>query len=255
MHKEKVRSYFDDLAEKYAHRLGPDSPFLAYYFQQRLRIACAELSLTGKHILDVGAGTGACFDFLKSNQIDLSHYLALDISAGMLAQSQIPPAQRMVGDIEQLSQLKHTFDYIFLLGVSSYMPISELEQVLHFANRHLRPAGQLIISFTYRSGLDFQIRKILSPILRQIIPGRGVIQQAFPITAMTPKEVQAMGTSQLVVSALRWLPPVIPGLHHLFPKWAIKVSGYLSRTNNKPDNLKLLRTDFVTFWVKVEPDV
>lgn len=255
MYRAQVKTYFDSLASSYAKRLGADSPFRAYYFDQRLRIACQGLSLEEKYILDVGAGTGALFDFLKSEKIDIRNYLALDISANMLDQSKIPPAQRIVGGIGSINQREKTFDYIFLLGVSTYMPIPEIEKVIKFASQYLSLGGQLIISFTYRLGLDFQIRRGLRPVISRILPGQHVLQQPFPITALTPKEVQAIPAPLLKLVGFKWLPPVLPGLHHFFSRLAVKISKSLNRPIYPYNRLRLLRTDFIAFWEKKEGHV
>jgi len=80
----------------------------------------------------VGAGTGSLYDFLLSKNIQ-SDYFATDITEKMLEQSKIPLERRFYGSLLDSNFPIQEFDYIFLLGVTSYMSPIEMEFTIDWA--------------------------------------------------------------------------------------------------------------------------
>jgi SAM-dependent methyltransferase len=176
-HQQKVRSFFDHLAPTYHRRYSPKSPFLRYFHQQRLQKALKEFSFSGKRVLDAGAGSGALYRALK----EPADYFATDLSDAMLEHSGIPKSAQYPGVLSEIHFPVDSFDFIFLLGVTTYMELNELKATLDWMEAHLTEEGVAIISFTNRQSLDFQVRKRLKPLISR---REGVLGQSFSVTAL-----------------------------------------------------------------------
>jgi len=244
-----VSQFFNGIASTYRARLDGTRPFLSYFFAQRLQLAITGLSLAHQKILDVGAGTGVLFDYLQEKAIP-NQYFACDSAEQMLGQSHIPLENRMVGNIHQLPLSWGSFDYIFLLGVSSYMSTETFEQTLPEAARRLDKEGQLIVSFTHQGGLDYRWRSIIHRLIPKGERRKGVITQAFQVQAYTPSAIAELASTHFQIKTIKWLPPVIPGLHHLSPQLAIFLSKFLDRYLSIIFLRRLLSSDFIIFLEK-----
>ena len=227
LHQQNVRQVFDQLAVTYAQRYSQQQPYLQYWFNERLRIALGNKDYHGKHILDIGAGNGALYQALHEKNSSFS-YQATDVSAAMLAESNIPIAQRWVGEISDWPAPTQEFDHIFMLGLVSYLSAEDLSEHLRWAREHLHPEGGLCISFTNRASWDFRLRRVLRPLLR-LWPGRGVLQQTFTIQAHSIKEVEALCTEAgFYMVQLKYVALGIPFLQHLSPALAAKAGIWLN---------------------------
>ncbi len=244
-----VTDFFNHIATTYQRRLDGTRPFLSYFFSKRLQLATAGLSLSHRNILDVGAGTGALFDYLQQQAIP-NHYFACDLADQMLVHSRIPIEKRFVGSIQQLPDTLDAFDYIFFLGVSSYMSIKAFRLDLLEAAVRLHKKGQIVVSFTHQGGLDYRLRSILHRLFPKGARSKRVITQAFQIQAYTPTEVLELASTHFQISTIRWLPPTIPGLHHLSPTLAVYLSKFLDRHLSLPFLQQLLSTDFIVILEK-----
>ena len=116
-HTQQVRHFFDRLAADYGERFTWRRPYHAWLFRERMRLATEGLDLDHASILDVGAGTGALYDFLTAHYRDLDYY-ACDLSAEMLRHSSIAAGRRFHGRITEITLPTDSFDFIFLLGVT-----------------------------------------------------------------------------------------------------------------------------------------
>jgi len=244
-----VTEFFNDIAATYQRRLDGTLPFLSYFFSKRLQLATAGLALSHSNILDVGAGTGALFDYLQEEAIP-NQYFACDLASQMLAHSRIPIEKRLVGSIQQLPDTLDAFNYIFFLGVSSYISIEALKLNLSEAATRLNKKGQVIVSFTHQGGLDYRLRSIIHRLFPKGGRSKGVVAQAFQIQAYTPTQVLELASTHFQISTIRWLPPTIPGLHHLSPTLAVYLSKFLDRHLSPPFLQQLLSTDFIVILEK-----
>ena len=157
--------FFDRTSTNYRAKYTQASPFHHYYFNERLHKATRGLELSGKHVLDIGSGTGNLYDHLLPRFPDM-RFFATDVSAGMLAQSLVPSPDRYVGFAYDHSFAQCSFDAVFMLGVTTYMDVAELERNLVFIAKSLAPDGQAVITFTHSGGLDTWMRWLLKLPLR-----------------------------------------------------------------------------------------
>ena len=225
---ENVRQYFDGLAAQYSRRYSSQRPYLAYWFCERCDQALGKKNYTGKRILDVGAGNGALYILLQQ-KFPTFNYYATDLSAAMLAESTIPNEHRWVGILHNWERAPAQFDHIFMLGLVPYLEPDDFFDHLAWAQKHLAPGGSLCISFTNRASWDYQWRRALRPLLR-LVPGQGVVQQAFSIEAHQ-LEVITTELSQLgwKLGQAGYIAASIPFLQHLSEAWAAKIGKWLNR--------------------------
>lgn len=224
-----IRSFFDHLAPTYAHKYSPEQPYLQYFFTTRLELATEQLPLANKTILDIGAGTGALYDFLKKQDLVFSYY-ACDISEKMLQAGSIPEDRQFVGEVDQIDWPVARFDYIFALGLTSYLDDEQMQRLISFCTQHLSEEGRAVISFTNRSALEVRIRHLLQPLARRLFKGKKrVFSQPFKTRAYTLAAArEAFMAKNLYYCKAKWGAPSIPFLHHWMPRWAVRTSKYLA---------------------------
>ncbi len=228
----RIQHFFDHLAPTYAQKYTSAHPFLRYFFSQRLQMATQGLELSGKTVLDIGAGTGALYDFLLQKFPDLDYY-ACDLSEAMLKASNIPKERCFMGEVQDIDWPVKSFDYIFGLGLTTYLSPKELDQLVDFCVGKMKPESQLILSFTNRSGWEVQLRRWLRPLIRKTVrrPDR-LFSQSFPTYAYRIKDIERLFvTKKLYTCKKEWLLPTVPFLHHLSPRLAVKISKRLKYFN------------------------
>jgi len=225
--KNKVAAFFDRISGGYRARYGSQNPFHSYFFRERLRAATEEFEFENKTVLDIGAGTGPLYDHLASYpEID---YYACDISPKMLAQSHIPAGRAFVGKATEIQFPKDKFDFIFLLGVTTYQTPDELKETLGFVRDRLAPNGRAILSFTNRSSADHLLRKILRGAVA--LAPDGVLGQAFTTYAYRLNEVSDMAdVYDLLVKRIVYLNQTFSPFNTLLPRASVALARRLSRT-------------------------
>lgn len=233
MVKER-KLFFSLISENYYARMSNKHPFLSYFYKQRLVSAGSGLQVKeGSKILDYGAGTGFLYDYLLSDDYSLSNYIGIDISADMLNQSNIPVHQREVGGLDRLKK-QQVQDYIFSLGVTTYMTEMELVEFLSLAREKLQKDGSLIISFTNKNSLDFKIRLFF----KNIIPSSWVKKQSmgYPfILAYNVKEVeQLLSKEGIQVERLTYLNQTVFPFNKIAPRLAVFIAQRLLSKSRRP---------------------
>lgn len=229
MSKTKTQSpeqYFDLRASSYRSDLLSD-PFLRYFHIQRLEAAIQGRPLSGKRLLDIGAGTGILYDYLMDAGID-TQYLACDVSKKMLEQSSIPRPQRFQGEAPDLFQDEAPFDGIFILGVSTYLSQNDIVKLLDFCCSKLNANGFIAISFTHRKSFDFWFRKWMKKLIPNRFKKGRVIGSTLSISAFTLKDVKAL-SADLNIEEVHWLNQTVPFLNRLLPKPAVYLAKIRKR--------------------------
>ena len=226
--RKLVQSFFDQLAPSYRERYEGRQVFLRYLHEERVGKALEGLELAGKTVLDIGAGTGILYERLLKMQAGVDYY-ACDISAAMLAQSTIPPERRWVGSPEECSFPVAEFDFIFLLGVTTYLSEEEFAGMLDYLAGHLAENGVAVLSFSNRLSLDFQLRRLLAPMLPRQLLKRTVLGQAFPFRGYSLEEAKGLAPGPLSPVAHKWLNATVFPFNRLFPRLSVFFSKRLLR--------------------------
>ncbi len=246
IHPKHVRQYFDRIAENYPKRLNRKNSFHAQFFDERLHKATEGLLFQDKKIWDIGAGTGVLYDYIVQ-QTDRFDYYACDLSAKMLAESQIPPERRHTGPPNWLQFPDSSFDYIFLLGVSSYLSSTALKEWIPLFAQKLRLDGRLVISFTNRNSWDYQLRKQIRPVVRLFVNSRQLIAQPFQTQAYDYLETLELFSSAFQLQKMNWLHNNIPLLNRVWPALSAKIARKLNRKGNRTQQLS---ADFLLTFSK-----
>lgn len=243
---DKVSTFFDRISDDYRERYGPQNPFHSYFFRERLQAATEGIQFENKIVLDVGAGTGPLWDYLaKYPGVD---YYACDISPMMLAQSRIPAGRAFTGKVTEIRFPRDKFDYIFLLGVTTYQTPDELKETLRFIGSRLAPDGQAIVSFTNHSSADHALRNILR-VARPLIRN-GVLGQAFTTYAYRLGTVEEMiAKHDLHLSRVIYLNHTFSPFNTLLPRPSVSMARWLSR-NCPASLLSFCSADFLLFLDK-----
>jgi SAM-dependent methyltransferase len=246
---DKVSAFFDRISCDYRERYGPQKPFHSYVFRERLQAATEGIQFENKIVLDVGAGTGSLYDYLaKYPSVD---YYACDISSMMLSQSRIPAGRAFTGKATEIRFPKDKFDYIYLLGVTTYQTPEELIETLRFIRKRLAPDGQAIVSFTNRSSADHALRRILR-VARPLIRN-GVFGQAFTTYAYKLGAVEDMiSTHGLHLNRVIYLNQTISPFNTLLPQPSVSLAWWLSR-NCPASLLSFCSADFLLFLGQKTP--
>lgn len=221
-----VRKYFDLIAVDYAKRYQKAGSYHAYFFNERLHEATKGIDFNGMAILDVGAGTGALYDFLKGNYKHWQ-YTASDISQEMLRHSSIPQVDQVIGQISDLQFTPKSFDFIFLLGVTTYIPRDTLKAQISSLHNLLKDNGKIIVSFTHSRSLDHHLRQILKPFSVLAKGKKAVIQQDFKATSYTKLEVLALIQTNFNLDSITWLNQTFTPFNQLFPRLSIRLARVL----------------------------
>ncbi len=245
--QEQVTTFFDRQAAGYRLKYSERQPYLRHVFKERIRLATAALPLRNCSVLDIGAGTGALYEHLEG-RLDAGRYYACDISAGMLAHSRIPEHQRFTGTVTDLPRPEKPFDYIFLLGVTTYMEKEELRRTLAFIEEHLSAKGKAVLSFTNRRSLDFRLRRLFRPLIRR--SGRGVAGQAFPVQAYKEEQINPLLPPGLTIADVKYFNFVIPPFEKLSPHLSVRLSRYFTAEALSPPLQRFLLADFLVFLEK-----
>lgn len=215
--EQQVKLFFDHLSANYPQRYTGSHPFHEQLFRERMEQAVAGLNFTNKTILDIGAGTGALYDYLFTTQENFDYY-ACDLSEKMLAQSRIPESRRFIGTVKTANLSLEKFDYIFALGLTTYLAEEEMTILLATLPDKLAAGGRVIMSFTHAHSMQWRARSLLRPLFRRLGFGSFLISQPFEIKAYTPEQVRQMLPSVLQVDRTCWLSPTLPLLSRFFPR-------------------------------------
>ncbi len=167
-----ITAQYDRVARIYA----PLEP-LFLIFPRARRLAVAAMALRpGATVLEIGAGTGRNLPYLLDAVGPEGRVLALDYSAGMLAEAERLVRRRGWRNVELLRQdaarLEIEGEVDAVLFSLSYSVIPEREKALARAWERLRPGGRVVVM---DGGLtETPLRPLLAPVgklLNKLGPG------------------------------------------------------------------------------------
>lgn len=246
---EKVRDFFDVVSDEYRGKYEKREVFHNYFFNERLEKATENLSFAGKVVLDIGAGTGNLYDFIKAKDDSVDFY-ACDISGKMLEQSRIPAKNRFVGKCYEINFPIKKFDYIFMLGVTTYLNADEMRKTAEFIYQNLAEDGQAIITFTNRQGLDTISRGLGKNVIRLFKVKNKVIGQSFEIYTYAPREIKTLNDGKLKSSAIKFLNHTIFPFSYLFPKFSVNLAKRFGGKIKSQNIASRFSSDFIVFYKK-----
>jgi len=238
----RLNTFFNARAEAYVKNV-----FVDYLFSRREEAALGDDTLAGYTLLDFGCGTGRLYAYFRQNRPAAAfQYLGLDPAGEMLAASPIPENERRVGDVSALRPEDGSFDRIYLLGVTTYLPDEVLVSSLAKLAGRLTENGRLVVHFTNANSLEVRLRQWLRPLLRRLTSGRHVASGGFDIYPRSMAQVDQFPLP-LALDQIRKLPATLPFLQHLSPRLAVWLSRRISR--RAPD---ALRMDFIVTYRRAE---
>ncbi|MBK7409698.1 MAG: methyltransferase domain-containing protein [Saprospirales bacterium] len=238
--RKRVQSFFDQLAPTYRQRYEGTQAFLKYLHEERVEKAVEGLDISGKTVLDIGAGTGILYDYLlgihgRHTREGYAYrgyayrgyayrgyayrgyaYHACDISAAMLAESRIPPDCRWVGLPWECPFPLVSFDAIFLLGVTTYLTEGELQEMLDYFRTHLSPEGVAVLSLSNSESWDFRLRNFVAPLLPKRLLRKTVLGQAFPFRGYSVEKFRKISPPGLQITGITWLNATVFPFSRLF---------------------------------------
>jgi SAM-dependent methyltransferase len=241
-----THSFFDHIAKEYNRKW--EQPYLRYFFLRRMELATSGFSPDGKRILDVGAGTGWLYDYLKEPGEELD-YQGLDISENMLRESKIPEDRRIIGNILDLALPSESFDTIFALGLTTYFKKKELELFFNKINDLLRSGGIALVSFTNPMSLDVQFRKGLG-FFSFLFPKNTLAGAGLSRFTYAPFRVRKALPEPLILNKVQYFSPTLPFLSNLSPKTAACWSPWMENLLGGTVVFPFLATDFMVFLEK-----
>jgi SAM-dependent methyltransferase len=247
---EHVKGYFDTISDSYGTKYTRQSRFHHYFFHERLEEATRGFDFGDGVTLDIGAGTCGVYSFLKA-QIGPFRYLATDISANMMAQSEVPPADQYPGVCYEIEYPVQAFDRILMLGVTTYLPDEYMQQTAEFIKSRLAPGGHAIITFTNRQSLDTRIRMLSKNILKLFKPKKQVLGQSFKIYTYSVEEARKLFEPQLRVEEVRWLNHTVFPLNLLLAGPSVSLAKSLHRRSSTAWWRRWLSSDFVLVMQRV----
>ena len=231
LNQEQVKEFFNSHSADYKQKYNKKNVFYEYFFFERLEEATNQLDLDNKFILDVGAGTGPLYDYLDAKGVNLENYLATDISNEMMSQGNIPSEQMKNGDLLELD-FNASFDFVFMLGVTTYMNEETIRKNFLKIESLLKPGGTLVVTFTNKKSLDILIRGILKPIARLFSKKETILSQKFNTWYYSKNEVVSLVPENLKIKKLANLNHTFFPLSRLLPSLSVKMAKNLHRYQN-----------------------
>jgi SAM-dependent methyltransferase len=239
-----VREFFDRIADTYSDKCSGTDAFHEYFFRERLAEATRGLDLSGKRVLDIGAGTGNLYDRLVEIDPDIDYY-ATDISPAMLANSRIPIDRRFVGPIEDVSLPVPDFDLVFLLGVTSYLTEPETASLFARVHELLTPGGLVVVTFTNAASLDWKLRRTAKFFGRWLMPARTVLGQTFTTNARHLTDVRTLLGERFTVSEVRYLNHTVFPLNQVLRSASVGLARKIHGRNPDSALMDRLSSDFL----------
>jgi SAM-dependent methyltransferase len=247
----RVRDFFDRIAPVYSDKYSGRDAFLHYFFNERLHEATRGFEFQDKSILDVGAGTGSLYDHLKKKAVNFE-YFATDISAEMLNQSAIPRDRRFVGHLEEIEFATQEFDFVFILGVSTYLNDSSLSNLLRKVTSMMSSGSRVIMSCTHRNSLDWRLRRLFKMFPSVIKPKNFVLSQDFTIYPRTVDDLAQELPEDISIEEVRWLNHTVFPFNQILKSTSVRLARRIHRIETNGLIKTLASSDFLVVLAKAD---
>lgn len=166
MNKDKTKFFFDSVANDYSVRYGLKDN-RSIFFNNRLHFSLKNEDFHNKSVLDIGAGSGIIYHSLKNV---LEKYTACDISEKMMKEGGIPKKSRRVIKNNLGDLLKdEKYDYIFMLGVTTYLSREELDKYINQIKICSKNGTKIIISYTLNNFIHIKWRQLITTLSKTIL--------------------------------------------------------------------------------------
>lgn len=247
--KQQVEEFFNEIATNYKSKYSSANVFSHYFFNERLAEATKGFDFKNKKILDVGAGTGDLYDYLFALEPTIDYY-ASDVAANMLEQSAIPAERRFVGFCYEINFPAKQFDFIFMLGVTSYLNDEESKKTFDFIHSSLAANGKAILTFTNQSSIDWKLRKVFKSLGKNFTPKKYVLSREFEIYAKKHAEMKRLLQPQFQIQEVRWLNHTVFPFSQILKGFSVKTAEKLHRNLKNESILNRLSSDFIFVLTK-----
>jgi SAM-dependent methyltransferase len=245
MKSKEVKDFFNSIAHEYSEKYSIANPLHNWYFGERLIAATGKDDYSGKNILDIGAGTGALYDFLLANGFAGFNFIGCDIAAKMLENSHIPAENRFVGHCYDLDIGPKSFDYIFVLGVTTYIDEKERNRTLEFIRMRLSTGGTAVISFTNKESLNQRLYDLVRPFLKMLTLRNRVAVQSFPTFSYSFGSIFEAFKDKFDIAAPIYINQTFFPFNHLLPATSIRVAKFIQRNVRKIGLRSFLSSEFI----------
>jgi len=134
--KGKIKAFYDQEAHQYPEKWLKKN---SYYYDQ-IKQLLSSIIPPGKSVLDAGCGCGHILDHLKP-----SRGVGIDFSGSMIteAQQRYPQSEFRKMDIEEVSDLNETFE--FVVSANSITEMTDIRQCLKSLYQVMTPETRLVI--------------------------------------------------------------------------------------------------------------
>jgi len=172
----KTKDFFDSIAVNYSKRYT-SADHRRIFFNNRINFSLQDEDIADKIILDIGAGSGILYHKIKHL---VSDYKAWDISEVIMKQGGIPPeCYRVIKNSLQEVVANEKYDYIFMLGVTTYLSDAQLSEYLAQIRACCHSQTRIIISYTldnfiHRSWRIF-LKKVYSIFLQAFLKRKDLL--------------------------------------------------------------------------------
>ncbi len=243
----EVKEFFNRISDKYSDKYSEKNPFHQWYFNERLDAATGlgRTDFSDKYILDIGTGTGALYDFLQSKQFHNMHFYGCDIAEKMLRESNIPIRQQFVGHCYDIDFKVDTFDYIFVLGVTTYLDPEERDQMLRWIREHISKDGTILLSFTNKYSLNNFFYLLAKPFMRLFRGRNRVATQTFRTYNYSQRVIRRLLKDNFHIEQLIYINQTFFPFSHLFPGLSIRFARFIKRHRKASRLFNLLSAEFL----------
>jgi SAM-dependent methyltransferase len=245
MQNEGVKIFFNRIAYNYTFKYSHENPFHRWYFTDRISMATSGMDFNGKIIFDIGTGTGALYDFILANGFRIIRFIGCDIAEKMIEQSHIPQSDRYAGNCYDFSFENNTFDFIFMLGVTTYINELEREKIFEFIHRYLEKNGTAVVSFTNKSAVNNLLYTIIKPFIRLFGIKNRVAVQSFQTYGYSSKQIRTILENKFAIENIVFINQTFFPFNHLFPATSIKIARFIRRHVRNELLLDIFSSEFL----------
>jgi|APSaa5957512535_1039671.scaffolds.fasta_scaffold01525_8 SAM-dependent methyltransferase len=250
MNSKSVKTYFDSISSNYKDRYNKGRLFHNHFFRRRLEYSVKNENFNHKKILDIGAGSGELYHYIKKANVDY-RYTAVDISARMMIEGGIPEELQFVGNVYDIEN-DDKYDFIYMLGVTSYLNSSEMNKIIQYIVNHSKKESTVIISFALKNTIPSFISNLQTLVLSLPLLNKFGNNISFSGISLEQTDMNTIETihPSLQIKSLFYHNQTISPLNHIVTKPSIAFEGFLNNFfgNSK---LKIMSTDVVVKYIKI----